>query len=222
MVMGSGDEVALRFSAASLPKLPEGWTRDYLLIVDGWAKDADANTAFGETVEPLPFHGMSAYPYRSDEHFPDERGLSREISDAACAEVDSAAMKRWFTIGLLLLALNSAYIFAVHPPTVFYMGNVLVHLLLGTLLLGAAVFQLRRTPMLAAFVGAGLVGLYLAVAGNTRDHHWALWIHVALAIAALPLLRQRLFIAAAALGVGSWRVGLLVPARVSRSPSSDP
>jgi len=72
LIMGSGDEVQLQFPATGLPNLPKGWTRDYLLLVDGWAKDADANTAFGESVEPLPFHGMSAYPYRSDEHFPDD------------------------------------------------------------------------------------------------------------------------------------------------------
>jgi hypothetical protein len=42
------------------------------LKVDGWAKDRDANTAFSQTVEPLPFHAMSAYPYRPDEHFPQD------------------------------------------------------------------------------------------------------------------------------------------------------
>jgi len=40
--------------------------------VDGWAKDADPNTAFSQSVEPLPFHAMSAYPYRADEHYPDD------------------------------------------------------------------------------------------------------------------------------------------------------
>ena len=69
-IMGSGDEVSLRFSAASLPQLPAGWKRDFLLLVDGWAKDADANTAFSQTVTPLPFHGMSSYPYLSTEAYP--------------------------------------------------------------------------------------------------------------------------------------------------------
>jgi hypothetical protein len=71
-IMGSGDELALQFPASSLPALPSGWRRDYLLLVDGWAKDADANTAYSQTVEPLPFHAMSAYPYRAGEHFPDD------------------------------------------------------------------------------------------------------------------------------------------------------
>lgn len=71
VVMGSGDEVRLLFDARSLPALPSGWRRDFLLKVDGWAKDADANTAFSQTVEPLPFHGMSRYPYPEGESFPD-------------------------------------------------------------------------------------------------------------------------------------------------------
>jgi tetratricopeptide (TPR) repeat protein len=71
VIMGSGDELTLRFDPASLPALPAGWRRDYLLFVDGWAKDSDANTAFSQTVEPLPFHGMSRYPYPEAERYPD-------------------------------------------------------------------------------------------------------------------------------------------------------
>jgi len=70
LVMGSGDEVRLLFDAKALPPLPAGWRRDFLLLVDGWAKDGDANTAFSQTVEPLPFHGMSRYPYPEGESFP--------------------------------------------------------------------------------------------------------------------------------------------------------
>ncbi|HEV7517176.1 MAG TPA: hypothetical protein VGR07_12815, partial [Thermoanaerobaculia bacterium] len=72
LLMGSGDEVRLLFDARALPPLPTGWQRDFLLLVDGWAKDADANTAFGQSVEPLPFHAMSRYPYPKAEHFPDD------------------------------------------------------------------------------------------------------------------------------------------------------
>jgi len=69
--MGSGDELLLRFDAG-LPAPPAGWTRDFLLKVDGWAKDRDPNTAFSSTVEPLPFHAMSRYPYPPAEHFPSD------------------------------------------------------------------------------------------------------------------------------------------------------
>jgi hypothetical protein len=80
VIMGSGDELRLLFPAAGLPALKPGWTRDFLLLVDGWAKDGDANTAFSQTVEPLPFHGMSAYPYPASEHFPDDAS-HREYRD---------------------------------------------------------------------------------------------------------------------------------------------
>lgn len=70
VVMGSGDELQLSYDPAGLPALPPGWARDFLLLVDGWAKDADANTAFSQNVEPLPFHGMSRYPYPAGESFP--------------------------------------------------------------------------------------------------------------------------------------------------------
>jgi Flp pilus assembly protein TadD len=72
IIMGSGDELTLHFDARDLPPLPAGWQRDFLLKVDGWAKDRDPNTAFSTTVEPLPFHGMSVYPYPKNEHFPDD------------------------------------------------------------------------------------------------------------------------------------------------------
>ena len=71
VILGAGDELTLRFPVPSLPELPSGWKRDFLLFVDGWAKEAGANTAFGDTVEPLPFHAMSGYPYGPDENFPD-------------------------------------------------------------------------------------------------------------------------------------------------------
>ncbi len=71
VIMGAGDEIELRFAARELPDLPPGWTRDYLLLVDGWAKENEANTAFGDSVTPLPFHSMSGYPYGPDERYPD-------------------------------------------------------------------------------------------------------------------------------------------------------
>jgi hypothetical protein len=81
VVMGSGDELKLAFPAANLPPLPQGWSRDFLLLVDGWAKDADANTAFSQSVMPLPFHGMSAYPYKESEHFPDDPAHRAYVRD---------------------------------------------------------------------------------------------------------------------------------------------
>jgi tetratricopeptide (TPR) repeat protein len=70
VIMGSGDELSLSFDALSLAPPPPGAERHYILVVDGWAKDRDANTAYSQNVEPLPFHGMSGYPYPASERFP--------------------------------------------------------------------------------------------------------------------------------------------------------
>ena len=81
VIMGSGDELKLEFPDAGLPKLPAGWSRDFLLRVDGWAKDADPNTAFSQTVTPLPFHAMSAYPYKEGEAFPSDAAHQQYVRD---------------------------------------------------------------------------------------------------------------------------------------------
>jgi hypothetical protein len=70
VVMKGGDSVRLVFDATELPPLPDGWTRDWLFVSDGWEKDADKNTIAGQTVEPLPFHGMDDARYGELE-FPD-------------------------------------------------------------------------------------------------------------------------------------------------------
>jgi len=69
-IFGPGDEVALQFDSAGAPPVPPGWTRDFIIYTDAWLKDADLNTAAGGTVEPLPFHRMSRYPYGAEEGFP--------------------------------------------------------------------------------------------------------------------------------------------------------
>lgn len=81
IIMGSGDEVRLLFDAGQAPALKPGWRRDYLLFVDGWAKDGDANTAFSQSVEPLPYHDMPQYPYDEPHHFPQDgpHNLYREF-----------------------------------------------------------------------------------------------------------------------------------------------
>jgi hypothetical protein len=81
VIMGSGDELRLEYPAGHLPPLPHHWRRDFLLLVDGWAKDADPNTAFSQSVTPLPFHAMSAYPYKPNEHFPTDAIHQQYVHD---------------------------------------------------------------------------------------------------------------------------------------------
>ncbi|MEM8884368.1 MAG: FG-GAP-like repeat-containing protein [Planctomycetota bacterium] len=62
-VLATGDRIEMVFDATALPPLPDGWVRDYCFTTEGWVKDADMNQASRESVRPLPFHGMSQYPY---------------------------------------------------------------------------------------------------------------------------------------------------------------
>jgi len=70
VIMGAGDALQVRFDATQVPALEPGFRRDFLIFIDGWAKDRDPNTLEALYVEPLPFHGMSGYPYADDEAFP--------------------------------------------------------------------------------------------------------------------------------------------------------
>lgn len=73
IIANSGDEITLDFDAAHLPVLKPGWKRDFLIYSEGWVKDGDLNTAFGQTVAPLPFHKMPSYPYKDGVHYPSKQ-----------------------------------------------------------------------------------------------------------------------------------------------------
>jgi hypothetical protein len=74
VLFSAGDALDLRFDARSIAPVAPGRARTFLLFVDGWAKDGDPNTTFGQTVEPLPFHGMSGYPFGAEEQPSDAAG----------------------------------------------------------------------------------------------------------------------------------------------------
>jgi cytochrome c-type biogenesis protein CcmH/NrfG len=65
-----GDELALSFDATALPALPAGWTRTFLLYAHGYSKEMNPRSAVPDTVAPLPFRGMTQYPYGPAEHYP--------------------------------------------------------------------------------------------------------------------------------------------------------
>ena len=77
VILNAGDEITVRFSESDLPELKPGWVRDFILYSDGWDKDGDINTLTSQTVEPLPFHGMSRYPYPATEAYPDSEAHRR-------------------------------------------------------------------------------------------------------------------------------------------------
>jgi tetratricopeptide (TPR) repeat protein len=70
VVSKPGDEIAVSFDAGELPALPAGWTRTWLLYGDGFSKEMDLHSASPDTLDPLPFHAMSRYPYSTTEAYP--------------------------------------------------------------------------------------------------------------------------------------------------------
>jgi len=93
-ILASGDVIELTFDASKLPLLPEGWVRDYCFTTEGWVKDADMNQAIRETVTPLPFHGMSAYPYdESRESYPHPDFVAEWLTRPTRRLVDPAAIR---------------------------------------------------------------------------------------------------------------------------------
>jgi hypothetical protein len=75
VVFGPGDGLSLRFRADRLPPIRAGERRTFLARMVGYCKDMDLYTALSERVEPLPFAGMSGYPYGPGESPRDREGF---------------------------------------------------------------------------------------------------------------------------------------------------
>jgi hypothetical protein len=63
-----GDEIAVSFPA--LAATGAGRDRTFLLYAHGYSKEMNPRSASPDSVEPLPFRGMSGYPYGSNERYP--------------------------------------------------------------------------------------------------------------------------------------------------------
>ena len=53
----------------ALEPLPADQARTYLLLANGFSKEMDINSGSPDSVEPLPFHAMSRYPYSLSERY---------------------------------------------------------------------------------------------------------------------------------------------------------
>ena len=103
--------------------------------------------------------------------------------------MSSGKLARWTAILFIVLLINTAYVAAFASPTIFYMGNVLAHFVLGVALTVALLFLLGRFPVAAGFfLLAAALGVFLAIGGNTLDHRWALAAHIAAAAIGLIVL----------------------------------
>jgi hypothetical protein len=95
VIMNAGDEITIEFDAAQVSNLPFGWRRDYIFYNDGWLKDGDLNTAHGQTVKPLPFHGMTSYPYAVDESYPKDGQHISYLRSYNTRKITNEAFKRF-------------------------------------------------------------------------------------------------------------------------------
>jgi tetratricopeptide (TPR) repeat protein len=108
------------------------------------------------------------------------------LSIAGVDQMRVGKLGRCAGILLVLLLVNTAYIAAFASPTIFYMGNVVLHLALGVTLAIMLLWFIRRMPVPGSlFLVAALAGVYLAVRGNTTPHRWVLQAHIAVAALAL-------------------------------------
>lgn len=72
--MRQGDQTSILFSA-DLPPVPENIERDYFLFASVWFK-VDGLPYVQYTVDPLPFHNMTCFPYDVEtESYPDAEHL---------------------------------------------------------------------------------------------------------------------------------------------------
>jgi hypothetical protein len=65
-----GDSITVFFNSYDLDPIPYGMERDYFVIVSCWFK-VPGLPYLPFTVDPLPFHSMSSFPYPDTENYPD-------------------------------------------------------------------------------------------------------------------------------------------------------
>jgi len=80
VLVAPGDEIAATFDASALPPPPAGSVRSFVLVSHAYCKDMDLYTATPETLEPMPFRGMTKYPYPPNER-PAETDAQRRVRE---------------------------------------------------------------------------------------------------------------------------------------------
>ena len=96
------------------------------------------------------------------------------------------SLQKWIAIFFIVLLVNTAYIAAFPTATVFYMTNVMAHLVLGVVLAIAVLLTLASSGLASAApvsLGFFLVSAVFAGAitwlGNIHANAWMLWTHIA-------------------------------------------
>lgn len=115
-----GDSVALQFPTDKLTPLTSGMERDFFFFVACWFKVEYANYGFGPghdgfTVDPLPFHNMSGFPYPlQTESYPYDDAHAAYLRDyntrVVAAASQAASIPIWIPVVtvVLLMVVNVA------------------------------------------------------------------------------------------------------------------
>ncbi len=95
----------------------------------------------------------------------------------------------WIAVLFLVLLVNTGYVAAFSSATIFYMTNVLGHVVLGSVLTIGVFFVLQKSGLLRSgkfalglLLIASIFGAVLTYAGNVHNNAWVLWTHIAAAL----------------------------------------
>src|SRR5271165_5544399 len=106
-------------------------------------------------------------------------------------------MKQLIAFAFVALLINAAYVAALPSATVFYVANVLLHVVLGLVAAVGLWWLYQQETWIAAgfYTGSLAFGLWLTWFGATRPNRWAVILHVTMAllatIALLPYLYRQ-------------------------------
>ena len=78
-----------------MASVPAGWRRDWILFTDGWVKDGDIHTRNSQTVDPLPYHGMTAYPDLPSHEPPRSPAYGEYLESYQTRYVDDREFREW-------------------------------------------------------------------------------------------------------------------------------
>ncbi len=94
---------------------------------------------------------------------------------------------RLLAVLALVFLINIGYVAAFGTPSLFYMANVVLHLVLGLMLTAGVLRLVPGVPSVVLAISAAL-GLVLAWIGATRDHRALMVAHVAIGMIAVAAL----------------------------------
>ncbi|MGB9959946.1 MAG: CARDB domain-containing protein [Candidatus Bathyarchaeales archaeon] len=123
----AGDAIRLFFSAENLKPAANGMERDFFLFAACWFKDPPDNWGYGFefTVEPLPFRGMSGFPYPPTEKYPQdqdhleylEKYNTREITPLLRGQETTYQIPYMIAVGIAIVLIDVGILLRKNSPS---------------------------------------------------------------------------------------------------------